>query len=165
MNFDELFESKMDDLNKEKPLEESIGLAVAGLGAITMIGALVYRIYTNAQVRAFFDREYPQLDRDVRKVERHIKMVTSLKELKEVEREGKKITDRLESLIEHTDELDNRQRQRILRSINMTIDHFENQIEERTDEIAEYAIARSASEYENQQRRRIQQDSVRLSVE
>lgn len=165
MNFEELLESKMNELNKEHPIEESFGLAMAGIGAITMIGSLVYSMYTNAQVRAFFDRNYPQLDRDVRKVERHIKMVSNLKELKEVEKEGKKITDRLESLVKRTDELEPRQRQRILRSINLTIEHFENQIEERTDEIAEFALARSATEYEQQQRRKIQQDSVRLSID
>ena len=161
MNFEELLEAKMDELNKEHPVNESIMLAI---GAITMIGALLFTLYRNAQIRAFFDRHYPQLDRDVRKVERHIKMVTTLRELREVEREGKKITDRLENLVKKTDELDERKRQRILRAINLTIEHFERQIEARTDEIAEYAVARSASEYEEKQRRKIQQDSVRLTV-
>lgn len=104
MKFEELFEAKMDELNKEHPIEESIGLGLAtvGLGALAW-GFIRKRIQELREVKvvnAFFDEADPnrKIERMIEDVFKKFRLVNSLTDLDRMESEIDKVNNRLEYL-------------------------------------------------------------------
>ena len=104
MNFEELLEAKMNDLNIDRPLEESIGLGIATVGLGVAAWAFIRnQIQKMREVRvlAIFLREADprdELERMIEDVFKKFRLVRSLTDLDRMESEIAKVTNRLEYL-------------------------------------------------------------------